>query len=68
MVDAEGSWVKVLIDAGFDVWLGNNRGCIYSKGHTQFNKKDFGYYNYSFYEMGVFDLPAIIDYIRENTD
>ena len=67
MVDPQGSWVQVLVDAGFDVWLGNNRGCIYSMGHTEFTPSDNEYYDYSFYEMGKYDLPAMVDYIRERT-
>jgi len=67
VVDPNGSWVQVLVDSGFDVWLGNNRGCIYSKGHTQYTIHDFEYYNFSFYEMGKYDVPAIVDYILDKT-
>jgi lysosomal acid lipase/cholesteryl ester hydrolase len=67
VTDPDGSWVKVLVDAGFDVWLGNNRGCVYSKGHKKYTHNDFEYFNYSFYEMGKFDLPAFITYILAKT-
>ena len=67
VVDPEGSWVRTLVDAGFDVWLGNNRGCIYSWGHTKYDHNDFEFYDYSFYEMGAYDLPKTIDYILHKT-
>jgi lysosomal acid lipase/cholesteryl ester hydrolase len=67
-LDTENSWVSALSKAGYDVWLGNNRGCIYSRGHTNLTANDAAYFDFSFYEMGQYDLPATIDYIREITD
>jgi len=55
-----------LVEAGYDVWLGNNRGNIYSRGHRE--KSATGdYFNFSFYEMGKFDLPAMLDYVLSQT-
>ena len=58
-----------MANAGYDVWLGNNRGCVYSRGHKKLNaEKDFKqYYDYSFYELGKYDLPAQIDFVRSIT-
>jgi lysosomal acid lipase/cholesteryl ester hydrolase len=44
--------------------MGNNRGNKYSRRHTKFNPdKDTQFWDYSFHEMGLHDLPAIIDTI-----
>jgi len=60
-----------LAKAGYDVWFGNNRGNIYARGHTTLNPdKDSDmkqYYDYSFYELGKYDLPTSIDYVRNIT-
>ena len=51
--------------AGYDVWLGNSRGNTYSRAHTKYDPdhdaKDF--WNFSWYDMGTYDLPAVIDTI-----
>uniref|UniRef100_A0A8R1UWT9 Partial AB-hydrolase lipase domain-containing protein n=1 Tax=Pristionchus pacificus TaxID=54126 RepID=A0A8R1UWT9_PRIPA len=54
-----------LADAGYDVWLGNNRGNIYSNEHVDDNNDN--YWNFSWHEMGEYDFPAMIDYILEVT-
>lgn len=53
---------------GYDIWLGNQRGTKYSTEHTTLNpKRDKAYWEYSFTEMGQFDAPAQIDYVRKAT-
>ena len=56
--------------AGYDVWLGNSRGNTYSRAHTKYdpdhNEKKF--WNFSWYDMGTYDLPAVIDTIQTKTD
>ncbi|ODN01190.1 Lipase 3 [Orchesella cincta] len=51
----------MLADAGWDVWLGNNRGSSYSNGHTSLNSAFEPYWNFSWHEMGIYDLPTIVD-------
>jgi lysosomal acid lipase/cholesteryl ester hydrolase len=49
---------------GFDVWLANSRGNKYSRDHTHYNPDtDAEFWNFSFIEMAMFDLPAMVDYI-----
>ncbi|KZC08171.1 Gastric triacylglycerol lipase, partial [Dufourea novaeangliae] len=58
----------MLADAGYDVWLGNNRGNAYSKSHTSISPMDHRFWDFSYHELGVHDLPATIDYILDRTD
>lgn len=53
-------------DAGYDVWLGNDRASFYSH-HIHYKPIDPRYWNFSFTEIGLFDLPASIDYILDKT-
>lgn len=36
----------VLADAGYDVWLGNYRGTLYSEGHINLTVKDPKYWDH----------------------
>lgn len=49
----------IMADQGYDVWFGNTRGNFYSKEHVKYNPdKDKEYWDFSFEEMGRFDIPA----------
>ena len=53
---------------GYDVWLGVPRGREYSKGHDLLDYSlDDDYWSYSFEEIGLFDIPAMVDVVTENT-
>ena len=56
-----------LARAGYDVWLGNNRGTKYSLGHTSLTTKDKAYWEFSYTELGDYDAPTQVDYIRNHT-
>ncbi|XP_066998922.2 lipase 3 [Anabrus simplex] len=56
----------LLADAGYDVWLGNARGNVYSKKHRD-DITQGEYWDFSWHEMGIYDLPAVIDHILETT-
>jgi pimeloyl-ACP methyl ester carboxylesterase len=43
----------VLARAGYDVWMGNNRGNRFSQTHQHLNKKDKKYWDFSWEEMGT---------------
>ena len=55
----------LLADLGYDVWLGNNRGVNDYSSHESLTVNDPEYWDFSFAEMGTFDVPAMINYITE---
>lgn len=57
-----------LHDQGYDVWMGNCRGNRYSLGHTHLDPTDGGeFWMFSWHELGTRDLPALIDYVIDQT-
>lgn len=58
----------LLVDAGYDVWLGNNRGNTYSKKHAKISSLLPQFWNFSWNELAVLDLPAMIDYVLFHTN
>lgn len=65
----ENSLGFLLADRGYDVWLGNERGNTWSKKHIYLDpKRDREkFWDFSYHEIGVYDLPAMIDYILNTT-
>lgn len=55
-------------DRGFDIWLGNARGNMFSRNHTTLNPDERPFWEFSFHEIGIYDLPATIDYILSVTN
>ncbi|XP_043465856.1 lipase 1-like isoform X2 [Leptopilina heterotoma] len=58
----------LLVDKGYDVWLGNNRGNMFSKNHSTFLSTSFGFWNFSWHEIGLYDDSAMMDYILQRTE
>nr|XP_029730647.1 lipase 1-like [Aedes albopictus] len=58
----------LLSDMGYDVWLGNARGNRYSRKHISYSPDMNKFWDFSWHEIGVYDLPAIIDYTLNVTD
>lgn len=53
----------LLSDQGYDVWMGNARGNRYSRKNVKFSPTLLKFWNFDWHEIGVYDLPAMIDYI-----
>ncbi|XP_065225607.1 gastric triacylglycerol lipase-like [Planococcus citri] len=56
-----------LADEGYDVWLANARGNRFSRSHVRYSPRQKEFWDFSFHEMGFYDLPAAIDHILEMT-
>jgi len=61
------------------VWMGSNRGSRYSNenelfpnadqmDHEDYASQNFKKYDYSWFDMGLYDLPAMIDVVLEVTE
>jgi len=58
----------MLSDSGYDVWLGNNRGNFLSQNHINLTIDQKQFWNFDFEDMGLYDIPAFIDFILNKTD
>ncbi|XP_026751643.2 lipase 3-like [Galleria mellonella] len=56
----------ILADAGYDVWLGNLRGNMYT-AHQTLHRNNTEFWDYSFEEHGKLDAPAMIDKVLNVT-
>lgn len=58
----------LLADECYDVWVGNVRGCKFGRNHTQLNPDtDMKFWDFSFDEMALYDLPAIIELVLKES-
>lgn len=59
----------LLSDAGYDVWLANARGNAWSRNHITLHplRNSEQFFDFSWHEIGYYDLPAAIDYILQVT-
>ncbi|XP_034934274.1 lipase 3-like [Chelonus insularis] len=64
----ERSLAYLLVDEGYDVWLGNVRGNTYGLNHVNLTTDDTEFWDFSYHEMAIYDLPAIIYYIQASTN
>ncbi|KFP07183.1 Lysosomal acid lipase/cholesteryl ester hydrolase, partial [Calypte anna] len=57
----------LLADAGYDVWLGNSRGNTWSLKHKTLKPCQKEFWQYSFDEIGKYDIPAELYFIMNKT-
>ncbi|KOX72864.1 Lipase 3 [Melipona quadrifasciata] len=76
LLDASPTWLVagpekalgfMLADKGYDVWLGNVRGNRYSRKNLFLSTSDPDFWNFIWNEMGMYDMPAMIDRIIQET-
>uniref|UniRef100_A0A670ZKH5 AB hydrolase-1 domain-containing protein n=1 Tax=Pseudonaja textilis TaxID=8673 RepID=A0A670ZKH5_PSETE len=58
----------VLADAGYDVWIINNRGTTWSRRHQNLTIDQEEFWDFSFHEMAIYDIPATINFILHKTN
>eukprot|EP00008_Paramoeba_atlantica_P013433 CAMPEP_0201489392 /NCGR_PEP_ID=MMETSP0151_2-20130828/22630_1 /ASSEMBLY_ACC=CAM_ASM_000257 /TAXON_ID=200890 /ORGANISM="Paramoeba atlantica, Strain 621/1 / CCAP 1560/9" /LENGTH=407 /DNA_ID=CAMNT_0047874979 /DNA_START=95 /DNA_END=1318 /DNA_ORIENTATION=+ len=76
LVDSCFSWVLnlpsqaltyILADAGYDVWLGNNRGTVDSRKHIKYTTHDKEFWDFSYDQFAQYDVPAFLSFIMSKT-
>uniref|UniRef100_A0A8D8QSG9 Lipase 3 n=1 Tax=Cacopsylla melanoneura TaxID=428564 RepID=A0A8D8QSG9_9HEMI len=53
---------------GYDVWMWNARGNMYSNEHVKYKYNQERFFNFSVHDYGYYDTPATIDYILNVTN
>lgn len=53
---------------GYDVWLANARGNTYSRSHARLSPGSKEFWDFSWHEIGFWDLPTVVDHIVERTN
>ncbi|TMW44025.1 hypothetical protein DOY81_010896, partial [Sarcophaga bullata] len=56
-----------LFNNSYDVWLANMRGSPQSRSHLRYVNASSDFWSFSFHEWGRYDLPAIVDHIRNES-
>ncbi|KAF7128102.1 hypothetical protein RHSIM_Rhsim11G0159500 [Rhododendron simsii] len=54
----------ILADHGFDVWVGSVRGTRWSHGHVSLSDKDKEFWDWSWEELALYDLAAMLHYVN----
>jgi len=78
LIDSSATWVIggsdhgglafQLSKEGYDVWLGNYRGNVYSRLHCTLDPdNDQDYWKFSWDEMAKYDLPTSLSYVLQKT-
>ncbi|KAF2139068.1 uncharacterized protein K452DRAFT_195093, partial [Aplosporella prunicola CBS 121167] len=67
LTEKERSLPFLLVERGYDVWLGNNRGNKYSKKSTRYAPTDPDFWNFSIDQFAFHDIPDSIDYVLSTT-
>ena len=66
-LEEERSLPFVLVERGYDVWFGNNRGNKYSKKHISKVSSGAPFWDFCMDDFALRDIPDAIDYILDTT-
>ncbi|KAI8091732.1 Alpha/Beta hydrolase protein [Thamnidium elegans] len=66
VLNEQDSLAFTLVNQGYDVWVGNNRS-IASLDHLSLSHEDPEYWNWGLKELGMYDFPAMVDYVCSTT-
>jgi len=58
----------ILVDQGYDVWLGNNRGNKYSHKHLQHSPEQEVFWDFSLDDFALSDIPSMLGYVLETSN
>ncbi|GJQ77030.1 hypothetical protein Trydic_g15224 [Trypoxylus dichotomus] len=67
MINGDKSLAFLLADLGYDVWMSNARGSYHSMEHVAYDTSEPEYWDFSWHEIGLYDISATIDYILLRT-
>lgn len=56
-----------LVERGYDVWLGNNRGNKYSKKSVKYSPQSNDFWDFSIDQFAFHDIPDTIEYVLDVT-
>ncbi|XP_062558762.1 lipase 1-like [Armigeres subalbatus] len=56
-----------LLESGLDVWLGNSRASPETASHRVHSRDSKPFWDFSFHEIGYYDLAAMIDTVLANS-
>jgi len=64
-LNKNGNLGTLLINRGYVLYLANQRGNKYSCYHKFMSNSDEKFWDFSFHEHGIFDIPAMIDFVYQ---
>ena len=67
MTERERCLPFMLVERGYDVWLGNNRGNKYSKKSTRHSPASNAFWDFSMDQFAFHDIPDSINYVLATT-
>lgn len=53
----------ILVDQGYDVWLGNNRGTRFGQAHISMDKSQQKFWETNYVDYGMHDVPSQVDFV-----